>query len=173
MSPPQPGTNFFFFVRQYTNAYDDYDDEFDDRLDDGTVPVPDHGTEDILKYNPNYDDVVSDTSYSENEYDEQGQVLTAPEVKPRGKGNFCEDPAVVRERMEARRRVQGRGHHSGAKPKAPAQGQKDVVGKPKGQGQEKSVLQNRHKKGVHKSSRANHNRKSGAQWKRNKGMLPS
>lgn len=50
---------------------------------------------------------------------------------------------------------------------------RDVVGKPKGQGQEKNVVQNRDNKNTHKSSRANHNRRAGAQWKRNRGMMPS
>lgn len=73
--------------------------------------------------------------------------------------DFCEDPAVVRARREAHYR------HSGKT--------SDVVGKPKGQGQDEKVLHNREKKNINKSSRANHNRKGGAQWKRNKGMLPS
>lgn len=79
--------------------------------------------------------------------------------------NFCEDPALVRERREARYR---------SKHPQPQSSQKgDVVGKPKGQGQDQSVLKNRDKKNAHKSSRANHNRKGGAQWKRNRGMIPS
>ncbi|EFA08000.1 activating signal cointegrator 1 complex subunit 2 [Tribolium castaneum] len=151
---------------QYTNEFDDYDDEYDDRADEATVPVPDHGSEDILKFNPNYEDVVSDTSYSEDEYDDEGKPVGASE-RPHNKADFCEDPAVIRARREARFRSQGKGQPPRPKPKS------DVVGKPKGQGQEKNVLQNRHKKSVNKSSRANHNRKSGAQWKRNKGMVPS
>ena len=49
----------------------------------------------------------------------------------------------------------------------------DVIGKPKGQGQEKEVLLNREKKEKTKSARANHNRRQGAQWKRSQGMMPS
>lgn len=49
----------------------------------------------------------------------------------------------------------------------------NVVGKPKGQGQEKSTVASRHKKDVNKSSRANHNRRQGAAFKRNRGMIPS
>jgi len=48
-----------------------------------------------------------------------------------------------------------------------------VLGKPKGQGQDKHVEMNRDKKNVNKSSRANHNRRKGAQFKRNQGMIPS
>lgn len=119
-----------------------------------------------MRFNPNYEDVVSDTSYSEEEYDDEGKPIGAAAAvsKPGNKANFCEDPAVVRARREAR----FRSHQSkGARPK------ESVVGKPKGQGQDKNTLVNRQKKNVQKSSRANHNRKSGAQWKRNKGMVPS
>jgi activating signal cointegrator complex subunit 2 len=155
---------------QYTNEFDIYDDEYDERVDDASVPVRDQGSEDILRFNPNYEDVVSDTSYSENEYDEKGEPVAAV-AGDKGKRNFCEDPAVIRARREAQRRNQGKGHSSGAKPKS--QPKIDVVGKTKGQGQDKSVLHSRQKKNVQKSSRANHNRKGGAQWKRNKGMVPS
>lgn len=48
-----------------------------------------------------------------------------------------------------------------------------VIGKAKGQGQEKSTIIGRHKKDVNKSSRANHNRRQGAAFKRNRGMIPS
>lgn len=47
------------------------------------------------------------------------------------------------------------------------------TGKPKGQGQEKDVLYNRQQKNTKKAKRANHNRRSGAQLKRNQGMIPS
>lgn len=98
-------------------------------------------------------ELVSDPSESSSE-EEQDQAGAA---KP--KNAFCEDPAILRAKREAGRGGRGRSH--------------DVVGKPKGQGQDKNVLHNREKKNVHKSSRANHSRKSGAQWKRNKGMIPS
>lgn len=159
---------FFFHFRQYTNEYDDYDDEYDDRIDEATVPVRDHGTEDILKYNPNYEDAVSDTSYSEDEYDESGvPVQQHQSTNSKGKANFCEDPAAVRARYEARRQATGRGRGR------PLPRKQDVVGKPKGEGQEKNVVANRDKKNTNKSSRANHNRRSGAQWKRSRGMVPS
>lgn len=49
----------------------------------------------------------------------------------------------------------------------------DVVGKPKGQGQEAATAHSRQKKEANKSSKANNNRRSGAAWKRNTGMIPS
>lgn len=50
---------------------------------------------------------------------------------------------------------------------------KDVIGNPKGQGQEKDVLISREKKNKNKSSVGNHNRRAGAQWKRSRGMFPA
>jgi hypothetical protein len=46
---------------------------------------------------------------------------------------------------------------------------RDVVGKAKGQGQEKEVVRNRHKKTVTKSQ----HKKSGADFKRSRGMFPT
>lgn len=50
---------------------------------------------------------------------------------------------------------------------------RDVVGNAKGQGQDASTQQNRQKKDANKSTRANHNRRQGAAFKRNRGMIPS
>uniref|UniRef100_A0A6P7F821 Activating signal cointegrator 1 complex subunit 2 n=1 Tax=Diabrotica virgifera virgifera TaxID=50390 RepID=A0A6P7F821_DIAVI len=156
---------------QYTNDYL-YDDEYDDRdYDDVPIKVADNQLEkEILTYNPNHEDAASDSSESEEESDRnqaKGVNKTAVNSQPSGSGtnrskmNFCEDPALLRERREARFRTQHR---------PPPKG--NVVGKPKGQGQEKDVLKARDKKTVNKSSRANHNRKGGAQFKRNRGMIP-
>ncbi|XP_045477676.1 activating signal cointegrator 1 complex subunit 2 [Harmonia axyridis] len=141
---------------KYNNRYDNTDDEYDDR---DNLQEPDFVIEhDVEKYEKvNEEELVSDTSYSDNEFDDEG--------KPIEKDNqtsfkaFCEDPAAVRARYEARMKSR--------------RGKTDVVGKPKGQGQEKNVVNARQKKNVQKSSRANHNRKGGAQFKRNKGMIPS
>ncbi|XP_044758371.1 activating signal cointegrator 1 complex subunit 2 [Coccinella septempunctata] len=141
---------------KYNNRYDNTDDEYDDR---DSLLEPDFVVEhEVEKYEKrNEEELVSDTSYSDNEFDEEG--------KPVDKGDktgfkaFCEDPAVVRARYEAKMRIR--------------RGKTDVVGKPKGQGQEKKVVNARQKKNVQKSTRANHNRKGGASFKRNKGMIPS
>uniref|UniRef100_A0A1A9X169 CUE domain-containing protein n=1 Tax=Glossina brevipalpis TaxID=37001 RepID=A0A1A9X169_9MUSC len=53
--------------------------------------------------------------------------------------------------------------------KSPAH--KDVVGGPKGKGQDKEVWRNRQKKEAQKSSRANHNRKARAAFKRSAGGM--
>uniref|UniRef100_A0A669CDZ7 Activating signal cointegrator 1 complex subunit 2 n=1 Tax=Oreochromis niloticus TaxID=8128 RepID=A0A669CDZ7_ORENI len=49
----------------------------------------------------------------------------------------------------------------------------NVVGRPKGQGQTTETLLDRRKKETNKSRGANHNRRSMADRKRNKGMIPS
>ncbi|XP_056634151.1 activating signal cointegrator 1 complex subunit 2 [Diorhabda sublineata] len=156
---------------QYSNDYL-YDDEYDDRDDDDVpIKVADNPLEkELLTYNPNHDDVASDSSESEEELSESSTQKTnvrsgtqSGSGDKRNRMNFCEDPAVIRERREAK----FRSHH-----RPPQQTKSNVVGKPKGQGQEKDVLKARDKKNVNKSSRANHNRKSGAQWKRSRGMFP-
>lgn len=83
----------------------------------------------------------------------------------RSKMNFCEDPALIRERREAAYRSR--------RPQQQNQKRADVVGKPKGQGQDQSVLKAREKKNTQKSAKGNHNRRGGAQWKRSRGMIPS
>lgn len=133
-----------------------YDDEYDDRYDEPAVKFYDKTDESSMyehmgKRFEGYE-LISDPSESSSE-DEVEKNASKP------RDAFCEDPAVLRARREANRSTRGKC--------------RDVVGKPKGQGQDKTVLQNREKKNVHKSSRANYNRKGGAQWKRNKGMIPS
>ncbi|VEN63810.1 unnamed protein product [Callosobruchus maculatus] len=158
---------------QYSNDYL-YDDEYDDR-DFEHVPMKvadnpiEEGEPSLPTFNPNREELASDTSYtSEDEYDDQGKPVnkdTAAAGDNRSKMNFCEDPAVLRERREQRFR-------SKHPPKNPQQ-KANVVGKPKGQGQDKNTQKARDKKETNKSSRANHNRKSGASWKRSRGMIPS
>ncbi|KAJ8959098.1 hypothetical protein NQ318_022355 [Aromia moschata] len=153
---------------QYSNDYI-YDDEYDDRYDDVPIKVADNPIEEeIPTFNPNHEDLASDTSYSsDEEYDDQGKPVSKPPENgrsDRSRMNFCEDPALVRARREAK--------YNQKRPQS-SQKKVDVVGKAKGQGQDNSVLKARDKKTTHKSSKANHSRKSGAQWKRNKGMIPS
>lgn len=148
------GIRDLIVIKSMTEETSD-EDEFDDRfLGDGPVP-PDDNEERVLRHlkgGMKNMTVVSDPSDESDEED-------GGEASARKPGAFCEDPALIRARREAQRRGGGRGRGF------------DVVGKPKGQGQEKDVLHNRDKKNVQKSSRANHNRKRGAQWKRSRGMM--
>lgn len=50
---------------------------------------------------------------------------------------------------------------------------RNLVGNAKGQGQDKATVIDRQHKNENKSSRANHNRRQGAAFKRNRGMIPS
>lgn len=136
---------------------DPYDDEFDDRtLDDEPTPRDDDDETRVLRHlreGLRNMPIVSDPSDDSTEEEEESSATK--------RDTFCEDPAVIRARREAQRRANAKGRNF------------DVVGKPKGQGQEKDVQHNRDKKNVHKANRANHNRKTGAQWKRSRGMMPS
>lgn len=141
---------------------DEYDDEYDDSYDAMAE------SESKVRRKPGKDVVVDESSDEEN--DEDGGVdLTAE----RPKDAFCENPEIIRARREqawqAKRRGGGGGGSGGG-----GGGARDVVGTgKKGQGQSDSVLLNRQKKDQNKSSRANHNRRQGANWKRSRGMIPS
>uniref|UniRef100_A0A8C1CN09 Activating signal cointegrator 1 complex subunit 2 n=2 Tax=Cyprinus carpio TaxID=7962 RepID=A0A8C1CN09_CYPCA len=83
------------------------------------------------------------------------------------KDHFVQDPAVLRERAEARRAaMQSR---KGYRP-PPAS---HVVGGPRGRGQMQDTVLDRRRKEANKSRGANHNRRTMADRKRNKGMIPS
>ena len=145
----------------YSNvSYDMYDDEYDDRYDDQPkLHLRDRGDDDADVYKYMEDrfegyELVSDPSESSSDEDRP-----APTAGSRSK-NFCEDPALLRAQRE--RNLQQSQRH-----------RPNVTDKSKGQGQSKDTQHNREKKNVNKSKWGNHNRKGGAQWKRNKGMLPS
>ncbi|XP_032295792.1 activating signal cointegrator 1 complex subunit 2 [Drosophila virilis] len=74
--------------------------------------------------------------------------------------DFCENPEVIRARYQQRQMA-----------KYGQRTQTDVVGAPKGQGQTQQTNRNRGQKEANKSTRANHNRKAGAAFKRSKGMM--
>lgn len=69
---------------------------------------------------------------------------------------------MLRAKAEERRQLKYGGSRGG-----------DVAGRPKGQGNDKEVLINRDKKNTNKATRANHNRRFGADKKRRGGMVPS
>ncbi|KAL1494944.1 hypothetical protein ABEB36_010445 [Hypothenemus hampei] len=143
-----------------------YDDEYDDRdNDDVSIPVSDsHNTEEFQVFNPNRQNRRPQDDDNEEEDEETNEEEETNDKNKRI--NFCEDPAVLRARREQARSLN-------RNPRVSSHMKGDVVGKAKGQGQDKATLVNRQKKNVNKSSRANHNRKGGAEWKRSKGMIPS
>ncbi|XP_075980422.1 activating signal cointegrator 1 complex subunit 2 [Anticarsia gemmatalis] len=149
---------------------DMYSDEYDDTYDsDGVTPsadVDDHRRP-----------FVTPRALANNkrEQEEESEEESEPEEEKPGSSNnrtrmdFCSNPEEMRARREANYSARrGRGNKPAPQPR-----NMDVTGKPKGQGQEKDVIHNRNRKEQHKSSRANHNRRQGAQWKRSQGMMPS
>jgi len=135
-------------------AEDDYDDEYDDTYDGQDVAVRE--PDELEKRRPFVTPRVLEVRHvHEEEEDEEEEESAAVD-----KRHFVENPEVVRARWEARRAAQQRGP-------------RDVVGRPKGQGQETNVLINRQKKTVNKSASGNHNRRDRASRKRNQGMIPS
>ncbi|XP_046409686.1 activating signal cointegrator 1 complex subunit 2 [Neodiprion fabricii] len=157
---------------KYSLITDDYEDEYDDTYESQDVGLSarDEATEmdarpftvpRVLQTRSKYESPSDD---DEDEQDQNAKTSTNSD-----RTQFVQDPAVLRAKAEERR-LSKRGDHI----RKPTRAQeKDVVGKPKGQGQDKKVVINRENKNTHKSSRANHNRRTGAQWKRNQGMVPS
>ncbi|XP_073835844.1 activating signal cointegrator 1 complex subunit 2-like [Musca autumnalis] len=136
---------------------DEYDDSYEAILESETRVVKSKDLKSVLA------NVVDESE--DDESDEEEDCSHGKEN--RKTMNFCENPEDIRARYEARR--QSKLSKKGIQP--PVAPNHDVVGKQKGQGQEKDVLRNRQKKEANKSSRDNHNRKAGAAFKRSKGML--
>ncbi|XP_072736265.1 activating signal cointegrator 1 complex subunit 2 isoform X1 [Ciconia boyciana] len=149
---------------------EDYEDEYDDTYDGNQVGANDADSDDeLISRRPFTIPRVlrpkgQEEGQEEEEEDEQEEEEEAE--KERTKDHFVQDPAVLRERAEARRLAylarKGHKHDSSA-----------VVGNVKGHGQNRETAQERRKKEANKSTRANHNRRVMADRKRNKGMIPS
>ncbi|XP_041982211.1 activating signal cointegrator 1 complex subunit 2 [Aricia agestis] len=144
-----------------------YSDEYDDTYDsDGAEPPSATADPDEVR-RPFVTPRALAQYNRREESDEESSEEEAPKAETsRNRMNFCTNPEELRARRAAAYRPRGHAPR-------PQQPSRDVIGKPKGQGQEKDVLANRDKKEKHKSSRANHNRRQGAQWKRSQGMMPS
>lgn len=147
---------------------DDYEDEYDDTYDGNQVGANDADSDDeLISRRPFTIPQVLRTKMPvegpEEECDEEDEV---EEEAPKP-DHFIQDPAVLRERAEARRiaflaRKGYRPENSTA-----------VAGGPRGHGQSRETTQERRKKEANKAARANHSRRTMADRKRNKGMIPS
>ncbi|XP_028167378.1 activating signal cointegrator 1 complex subunit 2 [Ostrinia furnacalis] len=146
-----------------------YSDEYDDTYDSDGVAAADAGDDTRRPFVTPRALQQSQRREAEEESEEESEPNTEqPSSSNRNKLDFCVNPEEIRARREASYNARrGRGH------RPPPAKNMDVTGKPKGQGQDKDVLHNRDKKEKHKSSRGNHNRRQGAQWKRGQGLLPS
>ncbi|EDM00235.1 similar to ASC-1 complex subunit P100 (predicted) [Rattus norvegicus] len=147
---------------------DDYEDEYDDTYDGNQVGANDADSDDeLISRRPFTIPQVLRTKMpvegQEEECDEEDEV---EEEAPKP-DHFIQDPAVLREKAEARRiaflaRKGYRPENSTA-----------VTGGPRGHGQSRETTQERRKKEANKAARANHSRRTMADRKRNKGMIPS
>nr|XP_054501617.1 activating signal cointegrator 1 complex subunit 2 [Agelaius phoeniceus] len=149
--------------------YGDYEDEYDDTYDGNQVGANDADSDDeLISRRPfTIPQVLRPKGHEEGqETEEEDEEEEEEAEKERTKDHFVQDPAVLRERAEARRQAflarKGHKHDSSA-----------VVGNAKGHGQSRETLQERRKKEANKSTRANHNRRAMADRKRSKGMIPS
>lgn len=148
---------------------DDYDDEYDDTYDMNQVGANDLDGDSLLNRRPftvpqvlrkgnKHEDVDEGEDEDEEEESVQNNV---------NRDQFVQDPALLRERAEARRAAMQQ--RKGIRPERPS----NVVGRAKGQGQTLETFLDRRKKEANKSRGANHNRRTMADRKRNKGMIPS
>ncbi|KAL4702174.1 hypothetical protein ACJJTC_018322 [Scirpophaga incertulas] len=146
-----------------------YSDEYDDTYDSegGAPSAPSGDAEGVRR--PFVTPRVLRTARDELQEESDEESEPEEEQKVRSRVEFCVNPEEIRARRAAQP-PPPRGGRGGA---PPVYRNTNVTGKPKGQGQEKEVLHNRDRKEKHKSSRANHNRRQGAQWKRSQGMMPS
>uniref|UniRef100_A0A8C5ZTB1 Activating signal cointegrator 1 complex subunit 2 n=1 Tax=Marmota marmota marmota TaxID=9994 RepID=A0A8C5ZTB1_MARMA len=148
---------------------DDYEDEYDDTYDGNQVGANDVDSDDeLISRRPFTIPQVLRTKVSgegqEEEEDEEEEEAEEEAPKP---DHFVQDPAVLREKAEARRMAflarKGYRHDSSTV----------VAGGPRGHGQSRETTQERRKKEANKATRANHNRRTMADRKRSKGMIPS
>lgn len=162
----------------------EYDDEYDDSyeaLNEGQAPP-------VSLLRAKLQAAASNTAYEaqdqEDDDDDDGESSgSGSDTEPakRNAADFCENPEVIRARYQQRQLAKygqrsgggggGGGGGSGGGSGGGQQAGASVVGAPKGQGQSQQTQRNRGQKEAHKSSRANHNRKAGAAFKRSKGMM--
>lgn len=158
-----------------------YDDEYDDTYDDSEFPVPEAGEQPFQKFvtprvleqaqkktnaksSGQNEESPEEIGGAEDDYEEEEEEETTL-ARGRNELLFVENPEQVRARFEDQRMKK-------LKPSQREQQQptRNVVGNPKGQGQDKDIQFNRNKKNVHKSYQANHSRKKAALHKRFQGM---
>lgn len=147
---------------------DDYEDEYDDTYDMNQVGANDLDGDSLLNRRPFTVPLVlrkGNKAEDEEEVEDEEEDQALPNNVNRDQ--FVQDPALLRERAEARRAAMQQ--RKGYRPERPS----TVVGQPKGQGQTLETFLDRRKKEANKSRVSNHNRRTMADRKRNKGMIPS
>ncbi|XP_027888752.1 activating signal cointegrator 1 complex subunit 2 isoform X2 [Xiphophorus couchianus] len=150
-----------------TYDLDDYDDEYDDTYDMNQIGANDLDGDSLLSRRPfTVPQVLRKGTKAEEEEQEDDEDKDVSQ-NPVNRDQFVQDPALLRERAEAKRAAMQQ--RKGFRPERPS----NVVGRPKGQGQTTETFLDRRKKEANKSRVSNHNRRSMADRKRNKGMIPS
>ncbi|XP_050076262.1 activating signal cointegrator 1 complex subunit 2 [Anopheles maculipalpis] len=142
------------------------DDEYDDSFEAMTESESRHVKLSKDARNAIADQELANESDSENNESEEEQ-----EANQNQSLAFCENPELARKRYEEKLNSKYLRRHGG--PAASGPREADVRGNPKGQGQDSKVLLNRRHKNENKALSGNHNRKQGASYKRNRGMMPS
>ncbi|XP_058014499.1 activating signal cointegrator 1 complex subunit 2 isoform X1 [Ahaetulla prasina] len=148
-------------------SQEDYEDEYDDTYDGNQVGANDADSDDELISRRPFTIPQVLRSKEEEEQEEEEEEEEEMEDKEATKDHFVQDPAVLRERAEARRVTFLA--RKGQKPDNSAA----LTGGAKGRGQNRETVQERRKKEASKGTRANHNRRAMADRKRSKGMIPS
>lgn len=159
--PLQPGEGLSYHG-------DNYEDEYDDTYDGNQVGANDADSDDeLISRRPFTIPQVLRTKVPREGQEEEDEDEEEAEDEAPKPDHFVQDPAVLREKAEARRMAflarKGYRHDSSTA----------VAGSPRGHGQSRETTQERRKKEANKSTRANHNRRTMADRKRNKGMIPS
>lgn len=159
--PLQPGEGLSY-------RGDDYEDEYDDTYDGNQVGANDADSDDeLISCRPFTIPQVLRTKVPGEGQEEEDEEEDETEEEAPKPDHFVQDPAVLREKAEARRMAflarKGYRHDSSTA----------VASSPRGHGQSRETTQERRKKEANKSTRANHNRRTMADRKRNKGMIPS
>uniref|UniRef100_H0W700 Activating signal cointegrator 1 complex subunit 2 n=1 Tax=Cavia porcellus TaxID=10141 RepID=H0W700_CAVPO len=148
---------------------ENYEDEYDDTYDGNQVGANDADSDDeLISRRPfTIPQVLRTKVPREGQAEEEDEEEEEAEDEGPKPDHFVQDPAVLRERAEARRMAflarKGYRHDSSTA----------VAGGPRGHGQSRETTQERRKKEANKAIRANHNRRTMADRKRSKGMIPS
>ncbi|XP_008839296.1 activating signal cointegrator 1 complex subunit 2 isoform X2 [Nannospalax galili] len=147
---------------------DDYEDEYDDTYDGNQVGANDADSDDeLISRRPFTIPQVLRTKMPGEGLEEEDEEEEEAEDEAPKLDHFIQDPAVLREKAEARRMAflarKGYRHDSSTA----------VAGNPRSHGQSRETTQERRKKEANKAARANHSRRTMADRKRNKGMIPS
>ncbi|KFO22654.1 activating signal cointegrator 1 complex subunit 2-like [Fukomys damarensis] len=144
-----------------------YEDEYDDTYDGNQVGANDADPDDeLISRRPFTIPKVLRTKMPREGQEEEDEEKEVEDKGPK-LDHFVQDPAVLRERAEARRMAflarKGYRHDSSTA----------VAGSPRGHGQSRETTQERRKKEANKATRSNHNRRTMADFKKSKGMIPS